>query len=266
MQAKQVLFHDGTATLPMEGKDAEDRVMMSTPEYGFIEKQSWAIFDGHGGSEVSQLLSEQFPIFLKEAMSEQTSLRQALITAFARADESVCEFIKQGSTALVTLLTPDSIYFANVGLSRAVIYEVEVEGEDTVPHFYITSPHTPDNKHEKARIEAAGGEITFLQNAWRVGNRLSTSRTLGSQPREAGLISIPTINQIPLKPSYRFIIIASSGVWHVMSAEEAISIVKRALNMASPPAAARSLIKEAREKGAKKELTAIVIRLSEAYY
>ena len=74
-----------------------------------------------------------------------------------------------GCTATMALITPNEIYCANAGDSRAVAYLKE---GTTLP---LSFDHKPDNADEKMRIESAGGFVS--EN--RVNGNLNLSRAFG---------------------------------------------------------------------------------------
>ena len=74
-----------------------------------------------------------------------------------------------GCTACVCLITPDSIFCANAGDSRAIL------GFKNGKVIQLSYDHKPDNKEEKIRIEKAGG---FVENG-RAQGIISISRTIG---------------------------------------------------------------------------------------
>ena len=61
---------------------------------------------------------------------------------------------KSGSCAVVTLIVDDTMYFANVGDSRAILSKNN--GKSTVP---ITLDHKPSEISEQKRISMAGGRV-----------------------------------------------------------------------------------------------------------
>ncbi|KAF9614891.1 hypothetical protein IFM89_020988 [Coptis chinensis] len=167
----------------------------------------FAVYDGHGGSQVATLCKESMHVFLEgELMREtdasvgtastspaeveiQESWKFALEKSFERMDEIAlstcacggmgsscgcdsgglsCEIV--GSTAVVALLTLDKIIVANCGDSRAVLSR----GGRAIP---LSFDHKPDRPDELARIEAAGGRVIYLNGA-RVQGILAMSRAL----------------------------------------------------------------------------------------
>ncbi|VDP90065.1 unnamed protein product [Echinostoma caproni] len=72
---------------------------------------------------------------------------------------------KSGSTAVCVLITPNHIFFANCGDSRAVLIR---QGEVA----FATVDHKPINPSEKERIQNAGGSVIVE----RVNGSLAVSR------------------------------------------------------------------------------------------
>lgn len=72
---------------------------------------------------------------------------------------------KSGSTAVCVLITPNHIFFANCGDSRAMLIS---EGEVA----FATTDHKPAHPAEKERIQNAGGSVIVQ----RVNGSLAVSR------------------------------------------------------------------------------------------
>ena len=73
-----------------------------------------------------------------------------------------------GCTACVSLVTPNKIYVANAGDSRAVAALDKASYE-------LSEDHKPENKNERKRIENASG---FVEDN-RVNGILNLSRSIG---------------------------------------------------------------------------------------
>jgi len=163
----------------------------------------FAVFDGHGGKEVSIWVKEHFVNELVK-LEEYKSRRygEALKTCFRRMDVMMEEpegrarlkaiSVEHGNpdpfaggmspdsdtpaqhcgcTATVILISQTHIFCANSGDSRVVLGRSN--GAEMC--FPLSDDHKPDNAEEKARIEAAGG---FVEEN-RVNGSLALSRALG---------------------------------------------------------------------------------------
>lgn len=141
---------------------------------------------------------------------------------------------------------------ACVGDSRAVLCRAgTTPGAPQLVAVPLSEDHKPNRPDEKKRIEAKGGVVDF-EGAWRCfipgqarfgGQQilrwgLAVSRGLGDlllkEPEKFGcpgvepgglIIAEPEIHIMDLEPSYdRFLMLASDGVWDVISNEDAVSI------------------------------------------
>lgn len=90
-----------------------------------------------------------------------------------------------GSTAVVAVVTDRYIIVANVGDSRAVL----CHGGIAIP---LSFDHKPDRPDERARIEASGGRVIYLNGA-RVEGILAMSRALGDKYLKEVITSEPEI-------------------------------------------------------------------------
>ena len=144
--------------------------------------------------------------------------------------EGMGEFAKEcGSTAVCALIHRDVVYFANCGDSRAALYR------NAMCHF-SSKDHKPNDDLEKCRIEQANGFVLHLDGAARVNGHLAVSRALGDFMYKENtklkqcqqLVSPePDIERIQLlstdanhQHDCQFIVLASDGIWDVMSCDE----------------------------------------------
>ncbi|VAH39673.1 unnamed protein product [Triticum turgidum subsp. durum] len=243
----------------------------------------FAVFDGHGGPHAAALCREQMHVILAEEMagaaaafnnrqqseeqpaeasasSEQVAWRGALSRSFARADALAvsacacgrgstlsvpksCSCLQSaaqkgaivGSTAVVALLVRDRLIVANCGDSRAVLSR----GGVAVP---LSHDHKPDRPDEMARIKAAGGKVMYMNGA-RVRGILAMSRALGHRLLKPEVICEPEISITERCEDDDCLILASDGLWDVISNKVACDVARQCLEDGSPtraPAAAGS--------------------------
>lgn len=217
--------------------------------------QFFGVYDGHGGNKVSSFLKYNLHAYFQECLGK--SRKQRFEYAFARAEEYVLTNYDDGSTALVAYIDRESVlHYAWVGDSRAVL-----ENNGTVQ--FATQDHKPDRVHEKERIERAGGKV-WWHGVWRV-NGLAVSRSIGDRKlKNAGqgqIIADPDWEQIYLKKSNHFMIMASDGLWDVITNEEAVAMVTRALQNKKPlNKIAQELQDAAIKKGSTDNITVCVIK------
>ena len=114
-----------------------------------------------------------------------------------------------GCTANVVLVTPEWIYCANAGDSRAVAYQDNKTVE-------LSKDHKPEDPIEIERITKAGGSVTY----GRVNGGLNLSRALGDleskkgdmRPEDYMITANPDISKIK-NENVDFIILGCDGIW-----------------------------------------------------
>lgn len=216
------------------------------------------VYDGHGGSQVSQYLADNLHHRVVEHLGKEKDVSKAIEAikfAYKSCEQNSEKFPSVGSTAVAGLLLDNQLLIANVGDSRAVICWSEGK-EDK---YSCTKDHKPDDSEEKKRIESEGGFVHHY-GVWRVGN-LAVSRSIGDSPKATGLSAEPDILIFTLNPDYKFVIFASDGVWDVISSEEASKFVKNVLKLGrDAQKASESLLKKAQERGSIDDLTVVIIR------
>lgn len=246
------------------------------------EDQSlFGALDGHGphGHLVSGYVKQHLPIILVNHLTTEKDVKKALSAGFIEVNNSLsnsridCEF--SGSTAVVSFLKGKRLTTAWVGDSRGVLgRETPENGLEAVD---LTDDHKPTNPEEKARILRSNGRVerlvdemgqpmgpyrVWLQYAWIPG--LAMSRALGDVlSHQVGVSSEPDHRVIDLDPSYKFMILASDGVWEFISSKEAVEIVAQ---YESVEDSCRMLVEEAyqrwltEEEGVVDDITAVVVR------
>ncbi|KAL9335687.1 hypothetical protein Peur_072868 [Populus x canadensis] len=230
----------------------------------------FGVFDGHGGAHVAALCRERMHVLIEEELARVDSTRVSsesggggaeweemwrgvMKRSYERMDEvamGTCacgsEWFKcgchpmqmalGGSTAVVAVLSPEHIIVANCGDSRAVLSR----GGRAIP---LSADHKPDRSDELARIEAAGGRVIFLNGA-RVEGILAMSRAIGDKYLKPVVIAEPEITFTKREPEDECLILASDGLWDVLSSDLACQVARECLREKNPPAKARPQIEE----------------------
>jgi len=183
----------------------------------------FAIFDGHGGKSVSQLLPKILPKVLKNKIIEATNIcfstsftikeklayaskmltpeqsKQAIINAFEETDIELFRELKQttgkkvdgvGATAAVVLVHKNFITTAHCGDSRIHLYSSRNSDSlytstdlESQKIHHCTTDHKPDGRKEKLRIEKNGGIVIVN----RINGDLAVARAFGDyQYKEIG--------------------------------------------------------------------------------
>ena len=174
----------------------------------------FAIFDGHGGRQVSDHCAERFPIEIRKEMQKGPSdVCTVLTSVFAKIDNELrlVDSDGCGSTACVALVRKEGahsvLYVANIGDTRCVLSKSGNAER-------LSIDHRCDNPDEVTRIRAQGG--IMLDS--RVGGVLAVTRAFGDHSlKKSGVSAIPHVLKYTLKPFDKFMIIASDGVWDELS-------------------------------------------------
>ncbi|XP_071731942.1 protein phosphatase 2C 50-like [Rutidosis leptorrhynchoides] len=281
-----------------------DRVNLNLSD---LTAHFFGVYDGHGGAQVANYCRDRIHTALEEELkvmkqelvkgtindSVQVVWEKVFANCFQKVDGEVggtvrsvinndspsdvvtCEPIAPetvGSTAVVALICSSHIVIANCGDSRAVLYR----GKETIA---LSNDHKPNREDEYARIEAAGGKV-IQWNGHRVFGVLAMSRSIGDRYLKPSIIPEPEVTFTPRAREDECLILASDGLWDVISNEEACEVarkriliwhkknggnntVEREHNGVDPAAqaAADYLVMMALQKGSKDNISVIVVDL-----
>ena len=196
----------------------------------------FAVFDGHGGSEVAKYCAKYFGGELKknknyqsgrydEALKEVFLYMDVLLTApegqaelkTLKTDQDGADSFA-GCTSNVILIVNKVVYCANAGDSRTILYSNKRV-------IALSTDHKPDDEIEKARISKAGGFII----EGRVNGNLNLSRALGDleykknpslKPQEQLISAYPDIVTHTIKAEDAFLVMGCDGIWEIMNQDE----------------------------------------------
>lgn len=217
------------------------------------------VYDGHSGflaAEIARdVLSAHFLRRLREGGSAGGNgfMAEALREAYLATDRQIKNSRTESGAAAATLyLHKGGFLAANVGDVRIVLKE---GGRAKA----LTIDHKPDLPEETARIEALGGRVISL-DVPRVEGFLAMSRALGDVPLKPFVTAEPRIVEGMLGRKDDLAIIASDGLWDVLTSDEAVTLAHRA---GGPEEAARILKDAAGERGSTDNITVIVLDLKD---
>jgi len=159
-----------------------------------------------------------------------------------------------GTTAVAALVRGLDVWVANAGDSRAVL--VRSDG----PCEPLSHDHKPNRPDEWERIVQQGGTVTH-HGVWRVQGVLAVSRAIGDRLLKPLVPGTPEVIAHRIEEGDAFLILATDGLWDVMSNEEAAARIRAC---ASPHAAATALVREALVRGSADNVTALVVDLRDA--
>jgi len=127
-----------------------------------------------------------------------------------------------GCTANVILIHQGTIYCANAGDSRSILYSTKMEFETDENITPLSFDHKPENPLEKDRVTKAGGFII----EGRINGNLNLSRALGDleykrnltlKPSEQLISPFPDVSTRRITPEDHFIVMGCDGVWEIQS-------------------------------------------------
>ena len=222
----------------------------------------YCILDGHGGSAVAEFVKKNYVNTLKTKLKlykEGHKIQDFIESSIDAIEEKMNEIDGRdcGSTFCGVLIdkVDKKIYYINIGDSQ--VLAVRFDSKDNLHADFKCSMHKVSNPDEEARIKKANGSII---NGRLAGNLL-ISRALGDiDLREYGLISTPEIKESELFKN-KLAIIASDGVWDVISREDIVKMIK-ANGKHSLEDLAKAISKEAVDKGSMDNISVIVLKMS----
>ncbi|XP_047958147.1 probable protein phosphatase 2C 39 isoform X3 [Salvia hispanica] len=223
----------------VEGKSGhamEDYVFAEFRQVDENELGLFAIFDGH-------------PDFW-------TATDAAIRRAYRITDSTILEKAKDlgkgGSTAVTAILINcRKLVVANVGDSRAVICKNGVAKQLSIDH---------EPERERDTIENKGGFVSkFPGDVPRVDGQLAVARAFGDKTIKDHLSSEPDVIVETIDDETEFMILASDGVWKVMSNEEAVKCIRQIKDAKS---AAKRLNEEALARKSTDDISCIVVRFA----
>ena len=272
-----------------KAKVNQDRGSVVWPFAGSYNEALLCIFDGHGsrGERASEFCMTRLPQVLEKShdalLADPAS---ALSDAFVAVDEELRHesphrrhMEASGTTATVVYLRGTEMWVAWVGDSRAIRVQQEAPAAQPAAQASsrrasrtaaaaavaarvcvaeLTSDHKPEVTEERARIEAAGGQVEPVDRegggalrVWKDGQvGLGMTRSIGDGALKAvGVIARPQVSHFQLRlgnsdhgdggggggggggsaeaPRDKFVLVASDGVWEFISSQEAAEVIAR---------------------------------------
>ncbi|XP_068636488.1 probable protein phosphatase 2C 66 [Aristolochia californica] len=180
------------------------------------------------------------------------TLKQSLLKAFKSMDKELklhptIDCFCSGTTTVTLVKQGQDLVIGNVGDSRAVLGMRDKD--NSLVAVQLTVDLKPNLPREAARIQQCKGRVFALQDepevarVWLPNNDspgLAMARAFGDFClKDFGLISVPDISYRRLTSKDEFIVLATDGVWDVLSNKEVVDIVASAPSRAS---AARALV------------------------
>ncbi|KAL0407547.1 UNVERIFIED_CONTAM: putative protein phosphatase 2C 28 [Sesamum latifolium] len=233
-KTKQLRRHVSHGYHLVEGKmkhGMEDYLVAKRKEMDGCELGLFAIFDGHSGREVAEYLQDHLFDNILNEPDFWSNPKSAVKRAYEATDSEILENVvgsRGGSTAVTAILiNTEKLVVANVGDSRAVICKNGTGKQITMDH---------DPLKERGLVESKGGNVP------RVDGQLAMTRAFGDERLKNHITAEPDIVIEKIEEDTEFIILASDGLWKVMSNQEAVDCIQESRDGQE---AAEELIKEA---------------------
>ncbi|XP_060175009.1 probable protein phosphatase 2C 24 isoform X1 [Lycium barbarum] len=243
----------GFASVCGRRRDMEDAVAIH-PSFLQMEQENsgdlhyFGVYDGHGCSHVATKCKERLHELVKEELENNEGNDEwelAMDRSFHRMEKEVIAWSKTvtrgtcrcemqtpecdavGSTAVAVVVTPDKIIVANCGDSRAIL----CRNGKAIP---LSNDQKPDRPDELNRIQEAGGRVIYWDGP-RVSGVLAMSRAIGDNYLKPYVICEPEVTITDRTAEDDCLILASDGLWDVVSNDTACGVAGMCLKGKAPP-------------------------------
>jgi serine/threonine protein phosphatase PrpC len=220
----------------------------------FPDTAVFAVLDGHGGGDVSKVLSwlliQEMEHTGRQCLQahRKVNLREVLTTCLPRLDEKLNigpyglgrylppvmhPFLLMGSTGCIAAVdfSKREIVAANVGDSRAMLIR---DGRA----IELTEDHKPEDPGERSRILDAGGRVLKMGPCHRVDGSLNLSRAFGDFALKANrdlpydrqkVIAVPDITHTPFEDG-DLLLVGCDGLFERCNWQDVADIVSSGLD------------------------------------
>lgn len=228
-------------------KSMEDRDLAESIDHAEV----YAIFDGHGGDEISVYVQKSLVNQLVQAFKKHQNPNEEQIwkglkeDVFVPLDERCAEeFI--GTTTTVAIILGGNLWIANIGDSRILLQK---DGKTT----QLTEDAKPTIPRYLRKIQKAGGKAI---------SDLTVARTIGDKDY-TGISAKPKISYLPLKQLQGgHLILACDGLFEKGSTKEvgaAVETMKQ--ENQSCQSMAKRLVASAIHSGSRDNVSVMVIKV-----
>lgn len=226
----------------------------------------FGIFDGHRGAAAAEFSARALPGFL-QSFGDTFSPSDALTKAFLKTDTAFRNELMlhrksrrvsqkdwyPGCTAIAALIVRDKLFVANAGDCRVILCR---SGQP----FPMSKEHVASCPNERKRVTGVGMEVKWLVDTWRVGPAaLQVTRSIGDDDLKPSVTAEPEITETSLSAEDEYLVMASDGLWDVISNDDVVSIIKDTVK--EPAMCSKRLATEAAARGSGDNITVIVVFL-----
>lgn len=219
------------------------------------EWPSHANLSNFEADDSNKFLNDSDGAMHKEESNMFAAWKESHLRAFKVMDKElklhpILDCFCSGTTAVTVIKQGRDLVIANVGDSRAILGTMSADG--SLSAIQLTVDLKPTLPGEAERIKQCKGRVHALKDephvhrVWLPNENspgLAMTRAFGDFClKDFGVIAVPEITHRQLTSRDQFIVLATDGVWEVLSNQEVVNIVSSA---PSPAAAARIVVESA---------------------
>lgn len=217
----------------------EDFVLVQPCFRNNSNESLYGVFDGHGGFETGRVVSFALSYYVEKELNkikpkqtssheinetyQNNSIKQALDKAFELTQQLLesCN-IPHGACALLVYINSGQIYTANSGDSQVLLLD---QTKKSGHYDSLAIIKRPTDSEEQHRIEAANGLVL----RGRVDGTVAVSRALGDIDYQPKITYKPILTErvVSTSSGLKILVMATDGLWDVLSYEEVSTLVFR---------------------------------------
>lgn len=235
-----------------------------------VNSMAGAVYDGHGGDQVSRELERVLLQNMVRNVADQDSIpaiQAAISQTYVATNREIslrmAAAAEAGSCAVTFLITRAAgalhLFCANAGDCRAVLFTGPQGGKRPVRLSEDHKPHPQVCPQEIRRVTGAGGCVLW----GRVQGCLAVSRAFGDKTLHPYVIADPYISTRQLNLDQdSFLYLASDGVTDMVDDLTGCQVVADQLARGSSTSqAAQALVSTAYQKGSSDNISVVVVKL-----
>lgn len=239
----------------------------------------FSIFDGHSGNEVALFLSKNLHKIISSQLTNLKLNSPDININIERFNDNIISFVKKSFEIADEEIIKDLSYNNEVGSTGTIVLLYKIKNSQNINDYsryvlcsnigdskgyiltrnnfiQITKEHKCNDIKEVERIKKMGG-IVFSN---RVFGTLMLTRSFGDKEmKKYGVISTPDCYCHKIRDEDLYIVIASDGIWDSVCEEELMQMGGEKL---SSDDFSKNLVKLARDKGTRDNISCIVIKLN----
>lgn len=175
------------------------------------------VFDGHVGEKAAEYTSKKLHKVFFEKINSGDGVEKAFADSFVEISEEL-KNQKSGTTATVFYLKDNTLFYANVGDSRLVVFSDS-------GFIQLTEDHRLDNPKERERVLKEGAEISG-EYVLKKDKGLMPTRTIGDQFfKDVGVTARPETGSYKVKEKDKYLLLGTDGLFDVIENQELFEFI-----------------------------------------